>query len=459
MYTALLLGSLIALSSSQTPPPKDLDPASKVYGLSLFWKEASDHFVFFDKLPHLDWDKAYREYVPKVLATTSTDAYYDVLKEFAALLQDSHTKVHAPARQTPAVSTVAAPPIAVSWNTDEKHLFVFNVAKSLAEQVPLGSEIVAVEDKPLLEYVQEKWGKEAESRPAAKRMALMLDQALWGPPGSDVRFTIVTPTGVKKEVVTPRKYEKGMQWVWDAWPQRPRVEHRDLGDGIAYVALNSFGDMKTAEEFEKLMPTLEKAKGLVIDLRNNYGGSDLVGARIVQNFTTGPFRSFASRTREVKSAFKAWGVYVNPASPNLSEEEKTYLKHSQGKAWFEMPPEVYKGKPDAKLLMPKVVLVGRTTLSAAEDTLIMLGDIPNVTSVGQRTYGGTGQPLFFSLPGGGTGAVCAQHCYLPDGGEFMDIGIKPEVEVPAPTVRERIAKKDSTLEKGLEVLKASLRQR
>src|SRR5688500_7308550 len=34
----------------------DLTPEEKVRGLSLFWKEAADHFVFFDKLKDLNWD-------------------------------------------------------------------------------------------------------------------------------------------------------------------------------------------------------------------------------------------------------------------------------------------------------------------------------------------------------------------------------------------------------------------
>src|SRR5687768_3038943 len=77
-------------------PPADLTPAEKVYGLSLFWKEASDHFAFFDKVPDLDWDKEYREAIPKVLATKSKREYYRELRRFCALLKDGHTDVTDP---------------------------------------------------------------------------------------------------------------------------------------------------------------------------------------------------------------------------------------------------------------------------------------------------------------------------------------------------------------------------
>ena len=59
-----------------------LSDVEKLYGLSLFWKEASYNFAFFDQVPDLDWDKTYREYIPKVLATESTAEYYKVLQRF-----------------------------------------------------------------------------------------------------------------------------------------------------------------------------------------------------------------------------------------------------------------------------------------------------------------------------------------------------------------------------------------
>jgi hypothetical protein len=53
----------------------DLDPAQKIYGISNFWKEVSYNFAYFDQVPELDWDKAFEEYIPKVLETKSTFEY------------------------------------------------------------------------------------------------------------------------------------------------------------------------------------------------------------------------------------------------------------------------------------------------------------------------------------------------------------------------------------------------
>jgi hypothetical protein len=42
-----------------------LSVAEKVYGLSLFWKEVSYNFAYFDQVPDLDWDSAYQEFIPQ----------------------------------------------------------------------------------------------------------------------------------------------------------------------------------------------------------------------------------------------------------------------------------------------------------------------------------------------------------------------------------------------------------
>ena len=45
----------------------DLSPTEKIYGLTRFWQEAKESFAYFERVPTLDWDRAYREYIPKVL--------------------------------------------------------------------------------------------------------------------------------------------------------------------------------------------------------------------------------------------------------------------------------------------------------------------------------------------------------------------------------------------------------
>jgi hypothetical protein len=63
---------------------------------SLFWSEARHAFVHFDRVPELDWNRAYRDFLPQVVTAKNTRDYYAVLMRFAALLHDGHTNVYPP---------------------------------------------------------------------------------------------------------------------------------------------------------------------------------------------------------------------------------------------------------------------------------------------------------------------------------------------------------------------------
>lgn len=83
-------------SSIKTLYKENISNEEKIAGLSKFWSEAKYNFINFNLVPDLDWDKTYLEFIPKVLATTSTLEYYRVLQEFCGKLKDSHTNVFFP---------------------------------------------------------------------------------------------------------------------------------------------------------------------------------------------------------------------------------------------------------------------------------------------------------------------------------------------------------------------------
>ena len=92
----LLICSITAFSNQSNATGNKLSDEEKIYGLSILWKEASYNFAYFDQVPDVDWDKTYQAYIPKVVATESTVEYYDVLKQFLALLKDGHTRIMPP---------------------------------------------------------------------------------------------------------------------------------------------------------------------------------------------------------------------------------------------------------------------------------------------------------------------------------------------------------------------------
>lgn len=406
-----------------------LSDVEKLYGLSLFWKEASYNFAFFDQVPDLDWDKTYREYIPKVLATESTAEYYKVLQRFCALLKDGHTNVYPPSsiRQAQDFPQVAVRNI-------QHQAVVVNVGVSLEKIIPLGSEIIYVDKMPTEEFLKKHIFPFISSSTDHILWDWGIKDMLAGPPNTQIQVRIRTPEGTIRSVTLSRNEQTaGEPWIREEKDDEGPVEFKLLGNGIGYLALNGFG-RRTAQKFKEVLPKLYVCEGVILDLRGNGGGSDSVAWEIIGFFTDKPFLGPKWKTPEHRAAFKAW---------------------DRGIAWYEDGPQ-RKVPPDGrKVTVPMVILTGHETASSAENFLVCIDSIKRATTVGQRTFGSTGQPLDFELPGGGKARICTKRNTYPDGRDIVGVGIIPDIEVN-PTKEDRISGRDIVLEKALDVLKEQM---
>jgi carboxyl-terminal processing protease len=212
---------------------------------------------------------------------------------------------------------------------------------------------------------------------------------------------------------------------------RPDLQYWDLGDGLAYVALNGFGSGEIVKAFNEKLKDINKAKGLLIDVRENGGGNSQYGDEIIACLIDKPVQNTRWKTPQYRAAFRAWG----------NDEQ-----------WFNGEVQMISPKSSNPFLGPIVVLIGPKTASAAEDFVVPLHAAGRATIVGQRSAGSTGQPLTLSfLDGKIFGRVCTKRDQYPDGREFVGVGIVPDVEA-GPTPADIASGDDVVLEKGLEVL-------
>jgi C-terminal processing protease CtpA/Prc len=100
---------------------------------------------------------------------------------------------------------------------------------------------------------------------------------------------------------------------------------------------------------------------------------------------------------------------------------------------------------------PVVILTAGTASSTAEDFAISLRHAGRAILVGEPTAGSAGNPISFPLPGGGQFRVATFRAYLPDGGEYIGIGVQPDIEI-SPTKGDIRQGVDATLDRALEVL-------
>ena len=100
--------------------------------------------------------------------------------------------------------------------------------------------------------------------------------------------------------------------------------------------------------------------------------------------------------------------------------------------------------------------MGHNTASVAEDFLIYADNQKHMTKIGKNSFGSTGQPFVFELPGGGSARICTKKDTYPDGREFVGYGIKPDIIVKR-TLNDYLTKKDPVMEKAIEHLKQKLK--
>ena len=152
-------------------------------------------------------------------------------------------------------------------------------------------------------------------------------------------------------------------------------------DGIGYINLNSFTDGCAKDVRRAFIDLKHKgAKGLVLDLRGNGGGSVKEAVQIVNMFV--PKDLTIVRTRgKMKRMNTDYKTTVEPIDT----------------------------------VMPIVVLVNGETASASEITSGALQDLDRAVVLGTRTYGKGLVQVPIDLPYNGNLKVTTSHYYIPSG--------------------------------------------
>lgn len=217
-------------------------------------------------------------------------------------------------------------------------------------------------------------------------------------------------------------------------PQKGNFEFRWLKDEIAYVSIKTFDDASVVTDFELKLTELRKAKKIILDIRNNGGGSGKNALNIAKYFVkTDTIYGAKNYSRDIIPTERAIGSFLTAQDTvngkpqwGITKEEATNLyKAFLGSKFYS-----YDYKPailhtDIKILAPTVLLTNSNTVSAAEDFLIYLYDQENIKRISDYSNGSTGQPLQIELST--TAWIYTKKAVLPNGEEFVGIGIKPDV--------------------------------
>ncbi len=464
-FTKLLLLAMLLWTTIRATAqvPNNLTPAEKIYGLSKFWQEVNYNFVYLNRIDKAKWDDTYRQLITTVAQTPNDYQYYLQLQKFCALLKDGHTNVYFPRNIEQMTSNFGEYRLFLQ-NIDNKAIVVRTNA-SKKDEIPVGSEVIEVNGQPTATYLVEQVAPYIASSTDYILKDWGTRDLLKGVAGDAYKVKIKKPKGQVIALTLTHRITEEKAVYPQFEPEKELLDFKWLPNGIAYLALNSFENAKIDSLFIQKLPELYKAKGLIVDLRTNGGGSTGIGTTILKYLTNDKLLYGAkSRSRLHIGTYKAWGNYIEPKDTIAGKKEWEFTKQDALKAYkiaqgtfyneFDYSPDTIK-LADRRVVVPTVLLLGHYTASAAEDFLIAAANQKHMLRMGENSFGSTGQPLSFDLPGGGSARVCTKQDTYPDGREFVGYGIKPDVEVK-PTLKDYLTHQDPVMLKAIKYLKTKI---
>jgi len=412
----------------------------KIWGLMTIWAQTKYAFPHRERLSEINWDSTVQAFIPRVLEAKGQEGYYRTLMELVAVLRDSHTEVIPPwGRFTPGFDM---PPVEVKVIDDKFFIIRTGDTEEMrAQNVVPGMEIVEIGDGiPVRQFFQDNVLKYHSRGSKWANEAVGVFYLLYGPKGTKVHLTVRDGSHDLRKIELTRDAMTGGRkpflYTFVKHLMAKTIDHSMLADGILYVNLPNFEseNAKIRDDFVALIDTtdLTAIKGIIIDLRYNLGGSHNILHPIVGCLIDSAVKTPTDHYVEYAPAPARWG------------EREAFILKSRN---WEVPP-----RDGKRYNGPLVLLIGPTTHSSGEDMVIELSQTGRCTTIGEPTAGGAGGRFASSLPGGGEFTVSTFRATYPDGKEYMEMGIQPDVEIRV-TLDDILAGKDRVLEKGIDVIR------
>jgi len=206
-----------------------------------------------------------------------------------------------------------------------------------------------------------------------------------------------------------------------------RVHFGHAAPDIGYVRIPNFRGADPGPDLDAALAQLGDVRALIVDVRNNNGGSRENGLQIAGRF--------ADRERIYGFAQFRDG----PGHDEFTPREPRRI-----------PPV---GARRFERLV--AVLTNRRSFSATESFVLAMRVLPTVVVIGDSTGGASGAPLARELPNGWTYRFSLSLEYAPDSTTYESVGLAPDVWVRG-SAGELTAGRDAVLDTALAVIRRAL---
>jgi len=432
--------STIRLTAEVQLPSRE----ERVYSLSLLWKEMLYNFAFPETFRQVNIDSLYMAYIPKMEQAKSKYKYYRILCAFMAHFNDAHTRIIADDPQP-----VDAPPLTAT-NFGEK-IIVTGIAKSFADKIPLGSEILKIDHIPVITYLRDSVFPYIGASTPQWKFDKSVTEMFYGEPQSGVMITIKTPAGKEQDVKMIRNYNSSgaKEAMLEANHVLP-INIKIIDNNIGYIQLTSFLKQyldTINSTFADWLPELRKCKGLIIDIRGNRGGTSEAYNTIL--FHLMPDSILPSKGQ---SYCRVHNALLKNMGRNNPQYEAFYTGTFMGKI---TEGETKEGNDTVVLKQPLIIISGQMVASASEFFLQVMKEYKRATIVGEPSIGAMSEPSLFPVPGNLEAMISIKKYVTADGLQPNDTGILPDIEVKR-DYNAYLQGKDNVLERAVEELRKKM---
>lgn len=200
------------------------------------------------------------------------------------------------------------------------------------------------------------------------------------------------------------------------------LKYKILEDNIGYIRYESFADPVGNGNLDEVLSYLSVCNGLIIDVRDNGGGNATNSARIASRFTN----------EKILTGYISHKTGIG--HNDFSKPYAIYLEPANGVRWQKKV----------------VVLTNRRSFSATNDFVNHMRCLPNVTTIGDKTGGGSGMPFTSELPNGWSVRFSASPHFDAEM-NHIEFGIEPDIKADM-LQEDELRGKDTLIEMARKLL-------
>ena len=419
--------------------PQDIDLSQRIFILSKTYSVIKTYFAHWKAIPDLEIDSLYNMIIPRVSRASNRYEFDLTMMEFLSQLQNGHTWY-----------TDRWLELKYGKNFNFKFTYLDEQWVILSSQDPKmtpGDVIASINDEEFNMFFNRKKKYISASSIKAKKDRFYRYNYLF-----PKQFSLTFDDGKTVDIIQSKKQNSTKRQIDPLRPTHKSIKNKD----IHYIKIPSFRLPKYEKEAIEFLQSYSGSKGLIIDVRENTGGTTPLN--LISKLMDRPYRSWSVSTKLTLGVFRFYSEFFkrllegyDPLNEGYSEINEKFQQYS----YFQDPHMLWHSsyeKPIKECYKGKIaILTDGVTGSGAEDFVQPFKDNNRAIIIGEKTRGSTGEPYQYRFDNGITIYVGAKRAYFPDGSKFEGVGITPDFEI-SPTIESLKEGKDLVLERAISKL-------